>query len=252
MSSQHVNFSHIHVNMPPRALIGRRQRPSRLDILVARGFSYQLNPRNIEYDWYPAWTHALQKALPSRSDVALTAQYCTWISPQDQAGAGDEEEPDTESEDEPDEDWEDDEAGMDDEDSDHDSEFMDLGDPEDGSSPPMDDEDEIPSDDTIPAGPETRSQIIDFAILKLATEQLDDVEKHPDGTPRSFIVTNSDVEAIVEIKRYMSRRIPYTRTEILKELGKAQAQLILQAAHIFAQSDSQVSSYFLIPLITHY
>ncbi|KAG1885033.1 hypothetical protein F4604DRAFT_1729131 [Suillus subluteus] len=190
-------------------------------------FSRTLNPRNVEFLWYPLWDQTLSDLVADVSNLIVAPQFPVWFVPvDDPEGENDGDDPEEilvhpfEREDS------DSESAASENQDDHEQFGIGAGD--------------ISFTSTVPEK-DAASVIVDFVILHVtAVAQPQPVLKARYGGWR---ITAASVGLLVEVKRFCSRSLAgdELEAEILSRVVEASADLVNQAAHVFLQDPNRDS-----------
>ncbi|KAG1812267.1 hypothetical protein EV424DRAFT_1542205 [Suillus variegatus] len=191
--------------------------PDKTTLGTSYAFSRKFNTRNLEYYWYPLWAQVLSDLVKAAPALLVAPQFYTWIpNPADDTSIEVEVE-ETEDGDDPDE-------------------FKVIEEiaqgPQDNLTTAEDESGAVDSLGTIPEK-NSRGAIADFAIVHLSPRA-----SSPGDSARygGWKIDVASVKLIVEVKRSASRSLKgdLLDAEVIKIMKEATADLVKQAAYIFA------------------
>ncbi|OCH93972.1 hypothetical protein OBBRIDRAFT_801482 [Obba rivulosa] len=216
--------------MPSLTLPGVSQAFYGLKGILARslGFSRTYNPRNLEFLWYPLWTHVLCMLFLDIDEILIAPQWPVWLTTATLAEL-------QEMDDEGPDDGEDlgaDESALVEQESDEDDHNVDNY---SHSEIPDENEDQGASASyaSTAAQPNATSQIIDSAMLAVKAEAIDEQEDRYGGLRIDVVA----IPAILENKNMTHRDLSgeALKKAILMKVLEMQPQMCIQAAYVLCR-----------------
>ncbi|OJA13685.1 hypothetical protein AZE42_05531 [Rhizopogon vesiculosus] len=223
-------------------LPGRENAPAmRYKAMLQRSFAFSrtVNPRNLEFHWYPLWHQTLSDLVADVPNLIVAPQYPVWFVPQDdeehEDGSNDQQ--DNKDDDEDDED----NNNKDDDDDDDDDDDEGANDDEEDDEDEDDDVGELAEVSFALTVPEkdAKGVLVDFAIINVSGQPHEGEESRYGG----WRITGANIGLLVEVKRFVRRNLEGEELDdaLAARISEAHDDVVKQAAYIFLHDPNKDS-----------